>query len=84
MRSHPATVIDRPGPTEMAKWGSRAASTISSARAVAEHDAEGLTHDEKRVEVRRFGFLNRWNDTIAATLQQSPVAWAQEHLANEG
>lgn len=34
--------------------------------------------------IANFGFLNRWNDTMATTLEQSPLAWAQEHLANAG
>jgi uncharacterized peroxidase-related enzyme len=28
-----------------------------------------------------FGWLNRWNDTMATTLESSPLGWASEHLA---
>lgn len=31
-----------------------------------------------------FGFLNRWNDTMATELERSPLAWAQEKLAGAG
>jgi hypothetical protein len=31
-----------------------------------------------------FGFLNRWNDTVATTLESSPLAFASETLAPSG
>ncbi|HEY3716130.1 MAG TPA: carboxymuconolactone decarboxylase family protein [Jatrophihabitantaceae bacterium] len=31
-----------------------------------------------------FGFLNRWNDTMATELEASPLRFAQEHLAPGG
>ena len=31
-----------------------------------------------------FGFLNRWNDTLATTLEDSPLAFAEAHLASKG
>ena len=31
-----------------------------------------------------FGFLNRWNDTLATTLEDSPLAFAETHLAPKG
>ena len=31
-----------------------------------------------------FGFLNRWNDTLATTLEDSPLAFAEAHLAKNG
>lgn len=31
-----------------------------------------------------FGFLNRWNDTLATPLEDHPVAFAQRHLAPHG
>ncbi|MFN0093762.1 MAG: carboxymuconolactone decarboxylase family protein [Dehalococcoidia bacterium] len=31
-----------------------------------------------------FGFLNRWNDTMATTLEDEPVAFASQHLAPAG
>jgi uncharacterized peroxidase-related enzyme len=31
-----------------------------------------------------FGFLNRWNDTMATTLESSPLAFARDHLEQSG
>lgn len=31
-----------------------------------------------------FGFLNRWNDTLATELEDSPLAFAEAHLAPRG
>jgi uncharacterized peroxidase-related enzyme len=31
-----------------------------------------------------FGFLNRWNDTMATTLEEEPVAFGHQHLAAHG
>ena len=31
-----------------------------------------------------FGFLNRWNDTLATPLEESPLAFAESHLATNG
>lgn len=31
-----------------------------------------------------FGFLNRWNDTMATTLEPQPTAFASQHLAAKG
>lgn len=31
-----------------------------------------------------FGFLNRWNDTMATQLEEEPVAFASQHLAAAG
>lgn len=31
-----------------------------------------------------FGFLNRWNDTMATTLESVPVAFAESHLSEHG
>ncbi len=31
-----------------------------------------------------FGFLNRWNDTMATTLEEAPAAFAQAHLGKSG
>ena len=31
-----------------------------------------------------FGFLNRWNDTLATSLEDSPLAFAEAHLAPIG
>jgi uncharacterized peroxidase-related enzyme len=34
--------------------------------------------------IANFGFLNRWNDTMSTTLEQSPLRWARDHLAETG
>jgi hypothetical protein len=31
-----------------------------------------------------FGFLNRWNDTVATTLEQQPLHYGRERLAARG
>ncbi|HAY07562.1 MAG TPA: fusion protein [Hyphomonas sp.] len=31
-----------------------------------------------------FGFLNRWNDTLATPLEESPTAFAEAHLSDAG
>lgn len=31
-----------------------------------------------------FGFLNRWNDTLAVELEDAPLSFAQDHLASTG
>lgn len=31
-----------------------------------------------------FGFLNRWNDTLATQLEDSPLAFAEAHLSQQG
>ena len=31
-----------------------------------------------------FGFLNRWNDTLATTLEDQPSRFANKHLSNNG
>jgi uncharacterized peroxidase-related enzyme len=31
-----------------------------------------------------FGFLNRWNDTLATPLEESPLAFAESHLTANG
>ena len=31
-----------------------------------------------------FGWLNRWNDTLATTLESEPIEFARENLAAHG
>ena len=31
-----------------------------------------------------FGFLNRWNDTLASPLEKEPIAIGEKHLAKKG
>jgi uncharacterized peroxidase-related enzyme len=44
--------------------------------------------DEQVVEIvgviSMFGFLNRWNDTLATPLEEAPLAFAEKHLAAQG
>ncbi|MGY1847537.1 carboxymuconolactone decarboxylase family protein [Blastococcus sp. SYSU DS1021] len=44
--------------------------------------------DDQVVEIvaviANFGFLNRWNDTMATELERSPLAWAADHLRDAG
>ncbi len=44
--------------------------------------------DEQIVEIvaviSLFGFLNRWNDTMATELESEPVGFASEHLSGHG
>ena len=39
---------------------------------------------ELTAAVATFGFLNRWNDTMATELEEEPIAFASEHLAHAG
>jgi uncharacterized peroxidase-related enzyme len=44
--------------------------------------------DDQVVEIvaviANFGFLNRWNDTMATQLERSPLTWASQHLRDTG
>ena len=35
-------------------------------------------------QISVFGFLNRWNDTMATELETTPIKYAKEHLADSG
>ena len=56
----------------------------------AKHFARLREHYSERQQVQivavisLFGFLNRWNDTIATTLEEMPSQFAQQHLAPSG
>lgn len=59
--------------------------------AVTDEDMAELRRHFSDVEVvelvavmANFGFLNRWNDTMATELERSPLAWARERLAGVG
>jgi len=45
-------------------------------------------NDEQVVEIvsviAMFGFLNRWNDTLATPLEDSPLEFGERHLAGQG
>ena len=34
--------------------------------------------------VSMFGFLNRWNDTLATPLEDEPIEFGEKHLAGNG
>lgn len=39
---------------------------------------------EMVAQIAIFGFLNRWNDTMATELEQMPTQYAEKHLAKNG
>ena len=39
---------------------------------------------EMMAVIAMFGWLNRWNDTMATTLEDHPLHWARENLATAG
>jgi uncharacterized peroxidase-related enzyme len=55
-----------------------------------EHFADLALHfDEEQIiqivaTVSLFGYLNRWNDTMATTLEDAPLAFATQHLSAVG
>lgn len=55
-----------------------------------EHFADLRQHfDETQIVqivavISLFGYLNRWNDTIATTLEAAPLAFATQHLTKRG
>ena len=55
-----------------------------------EHFAQLRPHFSERQQVQivpvisLFGFLNRWNDTLATTLEQAPIDFAKQTLADGG
>jgi alkylhydroperoxidase family enzyme len=56
----------------------------------AEHFHSLREHYSERQQVQivavisLFGFLNRWNDTVATTLEETPSNFAEQHLAAGG
>lgn len=56
----------------------------------AEHFAALRQHYSERQIVQlvavisTFGFLNRWNDTMATALEETPMTFAQDHLGSVG
>ena len=55
-----------------------------------DHFAQLRPHFSERQQVQivavisLFGFLNRWNDTLATTLEQAPIDFAEQTLADGG
>lgn len=67
----------------------RDAATVPNAT-TAEHFADLALHfDENQVVelvavISLFGWLNRWNDTMATDLEDEPLGFGREHLAAQG
>lgn len=59
--------------------------------AVTDEQFEELSrhYDEEQIvqivaTISLFGYLNRWNDTMATTLEDEPLTFASEHLSGRG
>lgn len=66
-----------------------AAAQVPNAAAKAHFDDLRKHYNEKQIIeivaiIAMFGFLNRWNDTMATALEEGPHTFAQEHLAKHG
>ena len=59
------------------------ATTPAHFEALREHFSEAQTV-ELTAAIATFGFLNRWNDTMATELEDEPLTFASEHLAHGG
>ena len=67
----------------------RDAAQVPNAVGPAHFDALGEHFDEDQVAglvavISFFGFLNRWNDTMATTLEDEPTTFASTHLEAAG
>lgn len=67
----------------------QAASSVPNEATDAHFEAVKAHYSEEEITelvavVALFGFLNRWNDTLATTLEDSPLAFAEAHLASNG
>jgi uncharacterized peroxidase-related enzyme len=79
--------------SELFSEGERAALALAHAGALVPNEAtnehfERLKQsfsDEQIVEIvaviAMFGYLNRWNETMATTLEDTPLIWASENLS---
>ena len=68
-----------------------AQSAGSVPNAVTDEDMDALKEhfDEDQIVelvgvVCLFGWLNRWNDTMATPLEERPIAFGERHLAKSG
>jgi uncharacterized peroxidase-related enzyme len=77
-------------PAERAALGLAVAAGGCPASVTDEHFAELNKHfsEDAIVEIvaviSLFGWQNRWNDTMASELEDSPLSFAREHLASTG
>lgn len=74
----------------------RAALSLARAAGMVPNDTEDAHFEALKVHfsedeiteivgvIAYFGFLNRWNDTLGTSLEQSPLAFAEAHLAKSG
>lgn len=67
----------------------QAAGSVPNAANDAHFEALRTHFSEKEIAeivavISLFGFLNRWNDTLATPLEDSPIAFAEAHLAAYG
>jgi uncharacterized membrane protein len=52
-------------------------------RALREHYDEDQIVEIAAV-IALFGWLNRWNDALATTLEQAPLGFGEKHLSQHG
>lgn len=67
----------------------RDAASVPNAVTDEEFDDLRLYFDDEQIvqivaTIGLFGYLNRWNDTMATTLEAPPLAFGEEHLADRG
>jgi len=67
----------------------QAAASVPNAATDAHFEAARAHFDDEEITeivavVAAFGFLNRWNDTLATQLEDSPLAFAESHLSAAG
>jgi alkylhydroperoxidase family enzyme len=65
---------------------SQSAASVPNQATQAHFDAAKAHFDEAQVAeiiavVATFGFLNRWNDSLATDIEDNPLAFAETHLA---
>jgi alkylhydroperoxidase family enzyme len=66
-----------------------AAGQVPNAATDAHFEALRAHYDEREIVeivavISVFGFLNRWNDTMATTLESAPMHFAADQLASQG
>lgn len=67
----------------------QAAGSVPNGATDAHFEAVKLHFSEDQIAeivgiISYFGFLNRWNDTLGTPLEESPLAFAEAHLASAG
>ena len=78
------------GPAELAALRFARDASVSPAAVTADHFRALREHydEDQIVEIAAvialFGWLNRWNDALATTLEDAPLGFAAKHLAPHG